>query len=89
MGVDAGRRAQDRRLTARRHVSRGGGKCSLTDCARRIEALIHCPVTSEEAHMDKADLVIKSNVVFTGDGLAPFKGGVAIAGDRIVACGED
>lgn len=39
--------------------------------------------------MDKADLVIKSNAVFTGDGLAPFKGGVAVAGDRIVACGED
>ena len=33
--------------------------------------------------MDKADLVIKSNAVFTGDGLAPFKGGVAVAGDRI------
>ena len=39
--------------------------------------------------MDKADLVIKSYAVFTGDGLAPFKGGVAVAGDRIVACGED
>ena len=39
--------------------------------------------------MDKADLVIKSNAVFTGAGLAPFKGGVAVAGDRIVACGED
>ena len=39
--------------------------------------------------MDKADLVIKSNAVFTGDGLAPFKGGVAVAGDRIVACGEE
>ena len=27
--------------------------------------------------------------LFTGDGLAPFKGSVAVAGDRIVACGED
>lgn len=63
MGVDAGRRALDRRPTARRHVSRGGGKCSLTDWARRIVAHIHCPVTSEEAHMDKADLVIKSKAL--------------------------
>ena len=31
--------------------------------------------------MDKADVVIKSNAVFTGDGLEPFKGGVAVRGD--------
>lgn len=28
--------------------------------------------------MDKADVVIKSDAVFTGDGLEPFKGGVAV-----------
>lgn len=39
--------------------------------------------------MDKADVVIKSNAVFTGDGLEPFKGGVAVRGDKIVACGDD
>ena len=82
-----GRWTDTRPLVGTCHV--GSDKCSLTDWARRIVALIHCPVTSEEAHMDKADLVIKSNAVFTGDGLAPFKGGVAVAGDRIVACGED
>ena len=38
--------------------------------------------------MDKADVVIKSNAVFTGDGLEPFKGGVAVRGDKIVACGD-
>ena len=37
--------------------------------------------------MDKADVVIKSDAVFTGDGLEPFKGGVAVRGDKIVACG--
>lgn len=39
--------------------------------------------------MDKAEVVIKSNAVFTGDGLAPFKGGVAVSGDKIIACGDD
>lgn len=39
--------------------------------------------------MDKADVVIKSDAVFTGDGLEPFKGGVAVRGDKIVACGDD
>lgn len=39
--------------------------------------------------MDKAEVVIRSNAVFTGTGLAPFKGGVAVKGDKIVACGED
>lgn len=39
--------------------------------------------------MDKADVVIKSNTVFTGDGLEPFKGGVAVRGDKVVACGDD
>lgn len=39
--------------------------------------------------MVSADLVIKSDAVFTGDGSSPFKGGVAIAGDKIVACGDD
>ena len=39
--------------------------------------------------MDKAEVVIRSNAVFTGTGLAPFKGGVAVKGDTIVACGED
>lgn len=34
----------------------------------------------EEARMDKADVVIKSDAVFTGDGLEPFKGGVAVPG---------
>lgn len=36
-----------------------------------------------------ADMIIKSNAVFTGDGGAPFKGGVAIAGDKILTCGDD
>lgn len=39
--------------------------------------------------MEKADVVIKSNAVFTGDGIEPFKGGVAVRGDKIVACGDD
>ena len=39
--------------------------------------------------MDTAEIVIKSNAVFTGDGLAPFKGGVAVRGDKIIACGDD
>ena len=39
--------------------------------------------------MDKADVVIKSDAVFTVDGLEPFKGGVAVRGDKIVACGDD
>lgn len=39
--------------------------------------------------MDKAELVIKSDAVFTGTGSAPFKGGVAIADGKIVACGND
>ena len=36
-----------------------------------------------------ADLVIKSNAVFTGDGSLPFAGGVAIKGDTILTCGND
>lgn len=36
-----------------------------------------------------AQLVLKSDAVFTGDGLAPFKGGVAIADGTIIACGDD
>ena len=36
-----------------------------------------------------ADLVIKSDAVFTGDGSLPFKGGVAIKGGTIVTCGND
>lgn len=36
-----------------------------------------------------ADLVIKSNAVFTGDGTQPFKGGVAIKGDKILTCGDE
>ena len=36
-----------------------------------------------------ADLVIKSDAVFTGDGSLPFKGGVAIKGDTILTCGND
>ena len=39
--------------------------------------------------MDTAEVVIRSNAVFTGTGLAPFKGGVAVKGDKIIACGED
>ncbi len=39
--------------------------------------------------MDKAEVIIRSNAVFTGTGLAPFKGGVAVKGDTIIACGED
>lgn len=37
----------------------------------------------------QAELVLKSDAVFTGDGLSPFKGGVAIADGKIVACGDD
>lgn len=37
----------------------------------------------------QAKLVLKSDAVFTGDGLSPFKGGVAIADGKIVACGDD
>jgi len=36
-----------------------------------------------------ADLVIKSNAVFTGDGAQPFAGGVAIVGDTILTCGDE
>lgn len=36
-----------------------------------------------------ADLVIKSDAVFTGDGSAPFRGGVAIKGDTILTCGDE
>ncbi len=36
-----------------------------------------------------AELVLKSTSVFTGDGSEPFAGGVAIAGNRILACGDD
>ena len=36
-----------------------------------------------------ADYVIKSRNVFTGDGSMPFAGGVAIAGDKIVTCGNE
>lgn len=39
--------------------------------------------------MGKADLVLKSNAVFTGDGSAPFKGGVAIADGKVLLCGDD
>lgn len=37
----------------------------------------------------QAELVLKSDAVFTGDGLSPFRGGVAIADGKIVACGDD
>ena len=37
----------------------------------------------------QAELVLKSDAVFTGDGLSPFKGGAAIADGKIVACGDD
>lgn len=37
----------------------------------------------------KAEMVIKSNAVFTGDGMLPFAGGVAIAGGKILACGDE
>ncbi len=37
----------------------------------------------------QAEMVLKSDAVFTGDGLSPFKGGVAIADGKIVACGDD
>lgn len=36
-----------------------------------------------------ADKIIKSNIVYTGRGREVFAGGVAIAGDRIVAVGSD
>ena len=36
-----------------------------------------------------ADLVLKSDAVFTGTGMTPFRGGVALAGSKIVACGDD
>lgn len=36
-----------------------------------------------------ADLIIKSNNVFTGTGDAPFKGGVAIADGKILLCGDE
>jgi predicted amidohydrolase YtcJ len=36
-----------------------------------------------------ADYVIKSRNVFTGDGSMPFAGGVAIAGDKIITCGDE
>ena len=60
MGVDTGlgRWTDARPLVGTCHA--GSDKCSLTDWERRIVAVIHCPITSEEAHMDKADLVIKS-----------------------------
>jgi len=39
--------------------------------------------------MGKAELVLKSSAVFTGDGSQPFGGGVAIADGRILTCGDD
>ncbi len=39
--------------------------------------------------MNQAEIVIKSNAVFTGTGSAPFRGGVAVAGGKVVACGDD
>ena len=39
--------------------------------------------------MEPAEIVIKSNAVFTGDGSETFKGGVAVSGQRIVAVGTD
>ncbi len=39
--------------------------------------------------MEFADLVITSDAVFTGTGALPFKGGIAIRGGRIVACGNE
>ncbi len=39
--------------------------------------------------MEPAEIVIKSNAVFTGDGSEPFKGGVAVSGQRIVAVGTE
>ncbi|MCR4870608.1 MAG: amidohydrolase [Atopobiaceae bacterium] len=36
-----------------------------------------------------ADMIIKSDAVFTGDGSQPFKGGVAIKGDKILTCGDE
>lgn len=36
-----------------------------------------------------ANRVLKSKAVFTGTGLSPFEGGVAIANDKIVACGDE
>jgi predicted amidohydrolase YtcJ len=36
-----------------------------------------------------ANLVLKSDAVFTGDGSQPFAGGVAIADGKVVACGDD
>ena len=39
--------------------------------------------------MEYADLVLKSNAVYTGLTLIPVKGGVAVKGNRICAVGED
>ncbi len=39
--------------------------------------------------MQKADLVLKSNAVFTGTGSPVFHGGVAVRGNRIVAVGAE
>lgn len=39
--------------------------------------------------MATAELVLKSNAVFTGEVSEPFAGGVAIADDKIVACGDE
>ena len=36
----------------------------------------------------KADLVIESNLVWTGIEDEPFDGGVAIAGNKIIAVGD-
>ena len=36
-----------------------------------------------------ADLILKSNAVFTGDGSDPFPGGVAVADGTILACGAE
>lgn len=39
--------------------------------------------------MATAELVLKSNAVFTGEVSEPFAGGVAIADGKIVACGDE
>ena len=39
--------------------------------------------------MQQADLIIKSQTIFNGDGSQPFAGGVAIKGDTIIAVGPD
>lgn len=39
--------------------------------------------------MDRAELVLKSTAIFTGDGSLPFAGGVAIADGKILACGDE